>query len=105
MPRGKSETVQRREEMTNIFRQLEPTGQAFALRYAEKLLELQKLDEIASRVEQNRASEKEACSFCGKEKEGVSRLLAGPAGVYICEDCVKLCSELLADDEKAGANE
>ena len=105
MSRKKSDAVKRREDLMEAFRQLEPVGQVFALRYVEKLLELQQLEEIVNKVDANRASGKEACSFCGKEKEGVSRLLAGSAGVYICGDCVKLCSELLADDEKAGANE
>lgn len=37
------------------------------------------------------------CSFCGKPQEKVRRLIAGP-GVYICNECVELCSEVLADD-------
>lgn len=38
------------------------------------------------------------CSFCGKGRDQVSRLIAGP-GVYICDRCVELCNEVLA---KAG---
>lgn len=37
-----------------------------------------------------------ACSFCGKPQEEVERLIAGP-GAYICNECVKLCSEILDD--------
>lgn len=37
-----------------------------------------------------------ACSFCGKAQEEVSRLIAGP-GVYICNECVELCSDILED--------
>jgi hypothetical protein len=37
-----------------------------------------------------------SCSFCGKSKDEVSRLIAGP-GVYICDECVGLCDEILAD--------
>ena len=34
------------------------------------------------------------CSFCGKKKsDGNRRIIAGPADVYICEDCVDLCAE------------
>jgi ClpX C4-type zinc finger len=36
------------------------------------------------------------CSFCGKSKDEVERLIAGP-GVYICDGCVGLCDQILAD--------
>jgi len=35
------------------------------------------------------------CSFCGKQQGRVKRLIAGP-GVYICDECVGLCQEILA---------
>lgn len=38
------------------------------------------------------------CSFCGKPRDGVRRLIAGP-GVYICDGCVTLCNEIIAKDE------
>jgi len=41
------------------------------------------------------------CSFCGK-KQGEVRLVAGPSGVYICNLCVALCNEILAQDTPAG---
>ena len=37
------------------------------------------------------------CSFCGKYQEQVRRLIAGP-GVFICDECVELCKEIIADD-------
>jgi len=39
------------------------------------------------------------CSFCGKDRSAVRGLVAGPtgAGVAICDQCVALCSEILAD--------
>ena len=37
------------------------------------------------------------CSFCGKTQEQVKRLIAGP-GVYICDECIDLCSEIIADE-------
>jgi ATP-dependent Clp protease ATP-binding subunit ClpX len=40
------------------------------------------------------------CSFCGKDKDQVSRLIAGPNGVYICDECVRLCNEILAEDPR-----
>ena len=41
------------------------------------------------------------CSFCGK-KQGEVRLVAGPSDVYICNLCVALCNEILAQDTPAG---
>lgn len=35
------------------------------------------------------------CSFCGKDRDSVRRLISGP-GVYICDGCVQLCNEVLA---------
>lgn len=39
------------------------------------------------------------CSFCGKNQEQVKRLIAGP-GVYICDECIDLCSEIISDEFK-----
>ncbi len=39
------------------------------------------------------------CSFCGKVQEEVDRMVAGP-GVYICNECVKVCSSILEDDSE-----
>ena len=42
------------------------------------------------------------CSFCGKRKSnGNRRFIAGPASVYICEDCVDLCAEILEEEREA----
>ena len=37
------------------------------------------------------------CSFCGKSQEAVNRIIAGP-GVYICDECIKVCNGILDDD-------
>jgi ATP-dependent Clp protease ATP-binding subunit ClpX len=37
------------------------------------------------------------CSFCGKLQEEVERLIAGPEGVYICNECIELCYDILED--------
>ena len=37
------------------------------------------------------------CSFCGKKQEQVGRIIAGP-NVYICNECVELCSSILHDE-------
>ncbi|HEY3506796.1 MAG TPA: ClpX C4-type zinc finger protein, partial [Actinocatenispora sp.] len=41
------------------------------------------------------------CSFCGKSQHHVDRLIAGPADVYICDGCVGLCTELVAEEDGA----
>lgn len=38
------------------------------------------------------------CSFCGKSQEEVRKLIAGP-DVYICDECIALCNEILAEEE------
>lgn len=42
-------------------------------------------------------TEKLRCSFCGKGQDEVRKLVAGP-GVYICDECVELCNEIIADE-------
>ena len=37
------------------------------------------------------------CSFCGKAQENVKRIIAGP-GVYICDECIKVCGDILDDE-------
>jgi ATP-dependent Clp protease ATP-binding subunit ClpX len=39
----------------------------------------------------------ESCRFCGKPKSQVKKLVAGP-GVYICDECIALCSEIVAEE-------
>ena len=40
------------------------------------------------------------CSFCGKPRELVKRLIAGPDGVFICDECVEVCQEVLKETEQ-----
>ncbi|MBP3879105.1 MAG: ATP-dependent Clp protease ATP-binding subunit ClpX, partial [Lachnospiraceae bacterium] len=52
------------------------------------------------------------CSFCGKSEDQVRKLISGPAGIYICDECVEICSEIIEEDvshsyvsqEKGGIN-
>lgn len=46
----------------------------------------------------NRNEEKIRCSFCGKTQEQVRKLLSGPNGVFICDECVDLCAEILEEE-------
>ncbi len=41
------------------------------------------------------------CSFCGKGQEQVHRLIAGPGGVYICDECIDLCREIIEEEQAA----
>ena len=47
------------------------------------------------------ARESIRCSFCGKRQEQVNRIIAGP-NVYICNECIDLCSSILRDEMKNG---
>ena len=41
-----------------------------------------------------RTDDKIRCSFCGKTQDQVRKLIAGTDNVYICDDCIELCSEI-----------
>ena len=47
-----------------------------------------------------RYEEKFRCSFCGKTQDQVHKLIAGPNGAYICDECVEICSEIIEDEEE-----
>ena len=49
------------------------------------------------------AAKASKCSFCGKSQEDVLKLISGP-GVYICNECIDLCNEILIEEEKKEAN-
>ena len=38
------------------------------------------------------------CSFCGKNKNEVKTLIAGPGDVYICDECVDVCNDILGSE-------
>jgi ATP-dependent Clp protease ATP-binding subunit ClpX len=44
------------------------------------------------------------CSFCGKNQKEVKKLIAGPA-VYICDECIQLCSEIIEEETEKEAGE
>lgn len=43
-----------------------------------------------------------SCSFCGKSQNDVKKLIAGP-GVYVCNECIDICNEIINDDEQTAA--
>ena len=44
------------------------------------------------------------CSFCGKNQSEVRKLIAGPA-VYICDECIQLCSEIIEEESEKDAKD
>ncbi len=45
-----------------------------------------------------RIGEKIRCSFCNKTEDQVRKLIAGPGGVYICDECIDICSEIIEEE-------
>ena len=45
-----------------------------------------------------------SCSFCGKKQSQVKKLIAGP-NIYICNECVDLCNDILVEEEKSEADQ
>ncbi|MFM9372538.1 ATP-dependent Clp protease ATP-binding subunit ClpX [Streptomyces sp. Da 82-17] len=43
------------------------------------------------------------CTFCGKSQKQVRKLIAGPSGICICDECVGLCNELIAEEAEEAA--
>ena len=50
---------------------------------------------MAGRINQE---DKVRCSFCGKSQEQVNKLIAGPNGAYICDECIGICNEILDEE-------
>ena len=44
--------------------------------------------------------DQQVCSFCGKPKELVKKLIAGPNGIFICDECVDVCEDFIKKDEE-----
>lgn len=45
-----------------------------------------------------RNSDNIRCSFCNKTQDQVKKLIAGPAGVYICDECVEICADIVEEE-------
>ena len=56
-----------------------------------------------------RSDDEIRCSFCGKSQGQVRKLIAGPKGAYICDECVDICAEIIEEEfeneEETGAAE
>ena len=44
------------------------------------------------------SDDKVRCSFCGKTGDQVRKMISGPSGTYICDECVELCAELIEEE-------
>ena len=53
----------------------------------------EKGDQMAGKM-----TSKVRCSFCGKTENQVRKLISGPAGIYICDECIEICSEIIAEE-------
>ena len=60
-----------------------------------------KVDQIQM---ENKDNSKLSCTFCGKGQEDVRKLIAGPS-VYICDECVDLCNDIIEEEVKANDEE
>ena len=45
------------------------------------------------------------CSFCNKSQDQVRKMIAGPAGDYICDECVEICADIIDEELDGGINE
>lgn len=54
---------------------------------------------IRNMAQFRRPEELLCCSFCGKSQNDVRKLIAGP-GVYVCNECIDICNEIINDDER-----
>ncbi len=45
------------------------------------------------------------CSFCNKTQDQVKKMIAGPAGVYICDECVEICADIVEEEYEEEAEE
>ena len=96
---GKLRRFGRRDERTEIEVIVEPPGATTREVADEELLPEEWLEGWRhTLLEQARPKEfKPTCSFCGKTREEVRKLIAGPT-VMICNECVDLCAEILSEE-------
>ncbi len=49
------------------------------------------------------SEEKVRCSFCNKSQDQVKKMIAGPNGVYICDECVDICADIIEEEYEEGS--
>lgn len=55
--------------------------------------------EHGGKWDMERKRQRSNCSFCGKSQEAVRRLIGGPGGIFICDECIDLCNQIIAEEE------
>ena len=48
---------------------------------------------------------KKCCSFCNREEDKVQQLIVGPNGLFICDECIEICRDMLDDLKKSERKE
>lgn len=67
---------------------------------AEQIRRKRNTDSSSERVNMANSDDRIRCSFCGKPESQVRKMIAGPHGVYICDECVDICSEIVSEELK-----
>ena len=86
-------TVEEREELKRLVKD-------YGMAAIEVMVEATKEGSVPEQLDAQEREEKGkevGCSFCGKRRDRVANLIAGP-GVYICVECVALCNEIIAKE-------
>jgi ClpX C4-type zinc finger/Glyoxalase superfamily protein len=66
------------------------------------MIEARQSPELGRRVHNSAQKKPLLCSFCGKTQHEVKTLIAGPPAVFVCDECVGLCNDVLDDKEFFG---
>src|SRR4026209_385004 len=53
-----------------------------------------------SRTTAGKGRSVERCTFCEKSRHHVKSLIAGPPGVYICDECIEICNTILKEEDR-----
>ncbi len=79
---------------------LEEVGKQFDItRKRIEEIEAKALKKLKGRKKEKRKTPDLKCSFCGKYKNEVKKLVQADSGVTICMECIKMCTEIIENDE------
>jgi ATP-dependent Clp protease ATP-binding subunit ClpC len=74
-------------------------GEGIAAGVLESLgVNLEKVRTETIQVLRGQGRTRRVCSFCGKQEDQVRRIIAGPGNVYICDECVALCQQIIDEE-------
>lgn len=83
--------------IASIYETLSPVDKLSVSDFLEALERKTKIQREAEKAVELDPS-KVHCSFCGKTSDEVKKMIAGPNGVYICDECIGICDEILKED-------